>query len=291
MTSDSDFARQDDPLGAIGASLTAAARRRSARLRRRRRGLFATTATAATLAVTGAAFAVTGTSTGIPALDRLIGEQAADDPWKGTDRLDTGAPPPKYDRRPLGGLSPTVEIPLPDGRHLAAAGYETRDGMICSATVDPADDSVKPRGGAGCTNIRILKRELRSRPARIGGGGGSPISPDRYGVHVGVARGDVVGVTVGISGKPPVEAVVSGPWRPPSWNGAPLRVFFAVLPTPPRDVIRSGGFHRWFPTAIAARLADGTIVDLSGPTDKTPPRSRPSNETPPPSRPSNETRP
>lgn len=264
MTSDdSDFARQDDPLAAIGASLSAAARRRAVRLRRRRRGAFAALATTATLAVAGGAFAVTGISTGVPALDRAIGAHTDDDPWRGIDRLDTGAPPPRPDRRPYGGLSPTVDIPLPDGRQLAAAGYETRDGMVCSVIVDPEDTAAEPHGGLGCTNIRILKNELRERPVRIGGGGGSPIDPARFGTFFGVARGDVTAVTVGVAGGPPVEAVVSDSWQPPSWNGTPLRVFFAVLPAPPREAMRPGGLRRWFPTARSARLADGTVVDLA----------------------------
>jgi len=257
----SDFARQDDPLAAIGASLTAAAHRRSAHLRRRRHGLFAAVATTATLAVAGGAFAVTGTSTGVPALDRAIGNYAADDPWEGHEG--PGGPRVPVDRRPYGGLSPTIDIPLPDGQRVAAAAYETRDGMICSTIVDPKDTTANPRGGFGCTNIRILKKWLQGDgPAHIQGGGGSPVSPERWGIHGGIARGDVVGVTVGVEGGPPIDAVVSGAWQPPSWNGTPLRVFFAVLPSPPRGAIRAErDFHRWFPTVRSARLADGTVIE------------------------------
>ncbi len=168
MRSDhSDFARQEDPLGAIGASLAAAARRRTTRLRRRRRGLVATAATAATLLATGAAVAVTGTSTGVAVLDRWIGH-ATDPRAPGEPFYPRGRSAPRVDRSPSGGFSPAVEIPAPGGETLVAAGYAARDGSICSVMLDSADTSKAPRGGRGCLGARLLRREPRrsSRPAR-----------------------------------------------------------------------------------------------------------------------------
>jgi hypothetical protein len=269
MRSDhSDFARQEDPLAAIGASLAAAASRRSARLRRRRRGLAATAATAAMLLVTGAAVAVTGTSTGVSVVDRWVGH-ATDPRTSERPFYPGGRSAPRIDRSPGGGFSPVVEIPAPGGEMLVAAGYASRDGSICSVMLDSADTAKAPRGGRGCLGARLLRRELAERPARLGGGGGSPLPDPKVplSVYFGVARGDVVGVTVGVRGKPPVEGVVSDAWRPPAWSGPPLRVFFAVMPAPKFDRMRSHGrpppLHRWFPSEVRARLADGTVVDSS----------------------------
>jgi hypothetical protein len=255
-----------DPLDAIGATLVAAARRRRTSRLRTLRGAAATAAALAVLALTGGALAMTGTSTGVLALDRWLDTTAERHPGMAPEgRLaspEPGPTPPVPNVAPADDTSPPVKVPMGDGIEWVGVGYEARNRTICSALVDPAsaDD---PRGGTGCLGERLLRRALASEPARLGGAGGGQVRKrGRHAtVYNGVARDDVTGLTLTEPGRPPVGAVLSEPWRPRGWNGRSLRVFFAVLP------LRDAGPPRLpmpFPD-MRARLRDGRAVPVRHP--------------------------
>ena len=148
-----------DPLGAIRTELVAAARRRRGARRRRRRAATLAAAAALLLAMAGGAVAITDTETGVPAIDRLLdfatqqATQPAGDPQAGHEPLPPGVePPPVPDVRPTAGsVSPPFEVSLGEGRRAVAVGYESRDGMFCSALAEP--DAPLETSPAGVTCV------------------------------------------------------------------------------------------------------------------------------------------
>lgn len=230
-----DYPRARDPLGKIHAGLVAAVRQRQASRRRRRRVLAACATAAGLLATTGGAIAVTGTTTGVPAIDRWF------------DFVEQRQPPPAGDGSvPQGDIRPapgTVSTPftvgLGGGAKAVAVGYESRGGMMCVGLADPGDVEGPPSGGTGCLSKRLLKAELRAAPGRTIGGGGLNTSTGRPAMLAkGFARQDVRKLAVRTTTGKPLASGLSRPWAPSGWDGAPIRAWVAVITgymTGPRD--------------------------------------------------------
>lgn len=227
MSDRDDKPRTHDPLGRIHAGLVAAVRQRQASRRRRRRVLAVCAAAAGLLATTGGAIAVTGTTTGVPAIDRWF------------DFLEERRPPPpathgsapQGDVRPAGGtVSSPFEVELGGGARAVAVAYESRGGMMCIGLADPGDVEGPPSGGTGCLSKRLLKGELRAVPGRRVGGSGLNTSTGRPAILVkGFARQDVRRIVATTTTGKPLASGLSRPWAPSGWDGEPIRAWVAVI--------------------------------------------------------------
>jgi hypothetical protein len=103
--------------------------------------------------------------------------------------------------------------------------YLSRDGEICSATVED-DSEGGPRGGVGgCVAPGQLSARVERDglvPSGLTGGPGGVL-------HDGFAHRDVVSVRAfGPDG--PVEAQLTRPWSPDAPGAEPLRYFAVVVP-------------------------------------------------------------
>ena len=221
-----------DPLGAVRDELLAAARRRTA-ARRRRRQVAATVAAAlGLLAVAGGALAVTNTTTGVAAIDRMLETRSRPLTHVGGpppeerdgDSLPPGVePPPMPDLQPSAGgeSSAPVEVELADGTRLVAVGYVNRDHDLCTAIADPGAPTMPESGAVGCIGPGQVERVLAAAPARIISLGG--LGP-RTILLQGIAAENVRSVTVDDGGTR-VEAALSEAWVPIGAGSEPVRVF------------------------------------------------------------------
>jgi hypothetical protein len=198
----------------------------------------------ALFALASAALALSGVSTGVPAIDRLL-----DRTTRSFEDVPPGAPVPKFQPQ-RGSVSEKLRFQL-GGRHYTAVGFRAEDGSICSALVDP--ESERASGGIGCAGARSLRRGLRSDPLFLSGGGGGELR-----IAHGFARADVERLTLTGSGDHGVIAL-SEPWRPGAQDGEPIRFFYVVTEwqaTGPRAPLLPRGVR------IEARLADGSVIEL-----------------------------
>jgi hypothetical protein len=263
MTHDSGHLIQSDPLKAIRRELVRAARRQ--RSARRRRGVLVTAVAAVgLLALTGGALAITGSATGVPAIDNWL-NHADETSSKLVEEREPGddgkAPVPDVTPVP-GTVSNPFEISLGDGTSAKGVGYQSRDGTICAALADPGDTALPPRGGSACVGVDVLAAALAKDPVRVVGAGGlrprgeagSPLS-----ILKGFATDDVRRLFVTVPGMDRVESALSDPWVPGNWHAGPLRAFFAAI-----DVVPSSGSpgNPLAGAKIEAQLADGRIVTI-----------------------------
>lgn len=208
------------------------------------RALLVAALLAGALVVAGGALALNGAGTGVPAIDRLLDRAGRD-----FDDVPKGAPKPQFQPQP-GSVSEPLRFRF--GRlRFTAVGYRAADGLICSATVDPA--AVRTTGGIGCVGRRHLDRSLRRDPVLLSGGGGG-----RVRVAHGLTRADVESLRVVGTGERAVVAL-SEAWRPRGPDSMPIRFFYVVTkgePTGPGALLLPKG------TRIEARLADGTVSVL-----------------------------
>ena len=208
------------------------------------RALLVAALLAGALAVAGGALALSGAGTGEPAIDRLL-ERAGRD----FDDVPVGAPKPRFQPQP-GSVSEPVRFRF-ERLRFTAVGYRAADGMICSATVDPA--AVRTTGGIGCVGTRHLDRSLRREPVLLSGGGGG-----RVRVAHGFTRADVESLRLVGTGERAAVAL-SSPWRPRGPESEPIRFFYVVVKSDalgPRAVLLPKGAR------IEARLADGSVSVL-----------------------------
>ncbi|MEX1142472.1 MAG: hypothetical protein WD993_03575 [Thermoleophilaceae bacterium] len=253
---------ETDPIGAIRTELVAAARRRRAtRLRRRRLATVAATLVA-TLACVAAASALTDLGTGIPAIDRFLGNYS-----RNTDRNIDGPPSlhpsAQLDAVPkLGGPAVAIEVPWgPESERAVASLYTSQGGRLCFALVEPVEPGVGMVRGRqeSCHDPQILGSRVREKHAVLSGVtfGESTV------VHGYAAPGvDVTGVT-GPKGPLRVRASEAIPLESPDLAGLRLFVAYRTDPLMQRDrwsaATPRGGDPRRY--AVHARLDDGRAIE------------------------------
>jgi len=225
-------------------------RRRARRLgapssgRTPRRVLLAAAVLIALFALAGAALALSGAGTGVPAIDRLIDRATHD-----SKDVGPGAPVPRFQPQP-GSVSDKLSFQF-GGHHYTAVGFRTKDGMVCSALVEPKSE--RANGGIGCIGARSLRRALAEGPGRLSGGGGG-----RPTIANGFARAEVVSLTLTGAGDHGMVAL-SEAWRPRGPDSTPIRFFYLVMDTEtagPRAPLLPEGLR------IEARLDDGSVIEL-----------------------------
>lgn len=199
----------------------------------------------------------------------LKGEKAERVSWTyaGEERsFDVGrflrnAPPP-YGPIPEGAPNPTVEPAAESasntlafvfsGTSYAAVGYRDTRNLVCVRLIKP--DLNRP-GSNACLNKRGLGDELASKPVHLFAAGGAGDGLESM-VHTGFARADVVEIQPRDPASD-VTVVLSDPWRPEPWEGAPIRFLLAfdrgaVAPAP-------GTAPR---VSLEARLDDGRVLPI-----------------------------
>jgi hypothetical protein len=202
----------DDPLAAIRDQLVAAARGRIVRRRRRRRAALVVALLALLVAAGAAASELTGFSTGVPAVDRLLAVESGD----GGRGLDL--------RPGTGGASDPLPAPgLTGGEGGMALAYLSRARRVCTAAAEDIGDRGVRGSFGGCYEPADLTRRLERRGVVLTGMSGSP--DDR--TYSGHAAGDVVAVRLLLPGGP-VEAELTKPWTPRAPGGEPQRFFVGV---------------------------------------------------------------
>jgi hypothetical protein len=213
----------------------------------RRRALLLVAALLGVLVVAGSAIAISGSSTGIPAIDDLLDKAS---------RPALEAPPfaPGRDVRPVPG---SISAPLAfdsDGIRFTAVGFRSRNGMICSAQVDSAATPERPTGGVGCLSERLLRKALDDSPVHVFAGGGGA-----HQAFQGFARADVVGLALADAGAHG-NVGLSEPWKPEPWAGEPIRFFYAIVPA--TEAEGSNDAAPWHVLPLKATMANGDSVEI-----------------------------
>lgn len=237
-------------LDATRAGLLDSARRTSsgtpARPARARRGRAIAITIAALLGLgivgTGASALVSG-STGIPAVDRLLGiyERESSRP-EASGTFGPGA----QDLRPApGGNSVSMETSLDDGSRVQTTFYISLDGSGCTAVVGPDAEQVAAR--VHCTPSEVLETRLtRDR--------GLVIAAQQYGATV-LLTGVVDDGVIGLEGvRQPLNISLGERW--PMTDARVLKPFVAVGPTDPGATMVVSDF------ALRAVVADGSRTDI-----------------------------
>jgi hypothetical protein len=202
-------------LDSARAASAAGGRRRRGR---RRRTLSLTVAALVTLTVVGAgATALMTGSTGVPAVDRLLGIfEAEREDARGRPKVDLSPSAP----------GPVIEMDLPgDGRVELVEGstYVGRGGQICSATTQFARGSGQRRQGtAYCEPPSVLAADLRAQPLKV-----ATIQVSGAVVLTGWVGDEVRKLSV-IGPYGPVTARLSKPWLPPDSATGSVRSFLAI---------------------------------------------------------------
>jgi len=209
-----------------------------------RRALLVAAVLAALFALAGGALALSGVSTGVPAIDDLL-----DGATRDFADVPPGAPRPLFQPQP-GSVSDKLKFQF-RGHEYTAVGFRAADGSVCTALVEP--ESKRANGGIGCIGAPSLRRALAQGPGRLSGGGGR-----RPTISHGFARADVVSLALTGAGRDGVVAL-SEAWRPAGEDGQPVRFFYLVTNrrAGPRVPLLPDGWR------IEARLADGSVVTLA----------------------------
>jgi hypothetical protein len=195
-------------------------------------------------ALAGGALALSGVTTGVPAIDRLL-----DGATRDFADVPRGAPRPLFQPQ-RGSVSDKLSFEFRRHRY-TAVGFRAADGSVCTALVEP--ESKRANGGIGCIGAPSLRRALAQGPGRLSGGGGR-----RPTISHGFARADVVSLALTGAGHRGVVAL-SDAWRPAGEDGQPVRFFYLVTNRqagPRLPLLPPRGWR------IRARLADGSVVTL-----------------------------
>lgn len=229
--------------------------------RRRRTASLATAAVLAFAVVGAGATALVTGSTGVPAIDRLLGYNAAD-----RDRTGGGGPssrPPGETVTPRQGTPNMVlRAPFEVGgvaHEAVASSYRSANGALCLVTTT-AESDPEPRGSGSCLSLPALKRQLADRNVV-----NASLNVGQTLVLGGYTSAEVEGLEIdGPGGKLTVR--LSGRWRPDGPGTEELRSFLAVAPQgldggsldadAADKVIDPSGYR------VRARLSDGTVVDV-----------------------------
>jgi hypothetical protein len=187
---------------------------------RRRRTLAVTVAALLGLGVVGAgASALVSGSTGVPAVDRLLGiyEQNLNKPGA----ADRGGPSGSDLQPSASKAAEPIETVLPDGSKSVTTFYVAQDGGICSAVAALGESGA---GTLSCGSPGDIAKAVQ--------GGGELQGMSGLGTSHIVLRGYVGGDVVSLSGRGPrgpLEVRLGEPWTPSSTPAVgSLRPFVAV---------------------------------------------------------------
>lgn len=248
---------QSDPLSFLRSELVSAAHRRLA-ARRRRRFFVMALAVLALLPAASGALAITGSETGITAIDRWF--DVADEVAPESSDEAGEHNPPKASFRPAPNTSSQpFDVPIASGSTVGL-GYQSSDGNICTVLVENDDTSLSPPGQGACISQPILAEALAHNPARIVGDGAFPITESTPTIAIvqGFARGDVRNLALVMPDGEQMVAALSDAWTPGTWQGKPLRAFMVAIPLPPtHDATTFSPFN----ALLRATLRDGQVVD------------------------------
>jgi hypothetical protein len=186
--------------------------RRGARRRRRTASSVAVALLTLSILGAGAAAVVVGT-TGVPAVDRLLGA------------FETRSEKPGSPGLPAGGFqassrASTIEVPA-GSQTLVSASYVAIDGRVCSALTDPERQDAF--GTATCATRTTLEKQFSSRDGMLLGVVGLS--------EAVVLRGFVSGRVKSLSGEGPsgpLETRLGEPWKPDGFGGLEVRPFVAI---------------------------------------------------------------
>jgi hypothetical protein len=204
----------------VGYAHRVQAKRKARRRVRRQRVLVLASTMLLTLAVAaGAASALISGSTGLAAVDRLLGiyEAGLPDPAR-DDRSPRSRTLPNVEPRP--GAS-TLSVAVPHGlRKAVGTVYPSVGGHLCFVLALSYERADKPIGGRTCTPLSHLTRGLARRPALIEG-----VTALETAVVAGYAAADVESLSIVGPGGKPLRVRLSDPWTPDVPGARSLRVF------------------------------------------------------------------
>jgi hypothetical protein len=225
-----DGARQD-LLGSARGGAARAARRPRAR-RRRTVSVAVTSLLALGVAGAGASALVTGT-TGVPAVDRLLGIHEQNRPGGGLQP------------DPAGGSS-SVEISTRDGQRFVSTSYVSKDGRICTVITD-----VEPGrpGGGGCAAPSAIADSLE----RDGGLVTGVVANGGEALLTGFVRSDVVEIeALGPDGN--VKTEVGSEWPLRTLGTGSLKPFLAVSGKRPNGQVTGADYEIYAVTGTGDRF-------------------------------------
>lgn len=234
----------------VDGARSATARRVRGRRRRRRRTTSLAMAALVSLAALGAgATALVGGSTGVPAIDRLLGTYEAGLEKPGSEgRSGRGLP------QAGSGASESIEVWVDErSRRLVSLAYVDRHGKVCSISRENGGPGKEGSGRIGCVVSEFVADRLVKQPVLI-------MSTIRYGKEVvvtGFADRRVKGLEGrGPNGRFPVRL---GPeWIPDVAGLSPLKPFVAVVPI---DDASSGDLLD-LDLAFEGTTGDGEVFDV-----------------------------
>jgi hypothetical protein len=218
---------ESDALGSLREELMRAATRVPAGRRRAHRAVVVVAIVVALLAATAGAAELTGFTTGVPAVDELIGVET-NTPRPGAE---TGA-----DHRPgPGSATEALAVPMGDGTYQTVA-YLARDGSVCVASAERHRGSVRGTTG-GCPPLDDVNRQVERR------GGvwfGSAIGADERSNNF-IVDGEAEAVRPLDKGDWTV--LMTRPWTPQAAGARPLRLVVTIDETDignPDDGLQKG---------------------------------------------------
>jgi hypothetical protein len=194
-----------DPLAALRAELTMAAGRRIRQRRARRRTAVIVAAIALLVGATAATAALIKSSTGVPAVDKL---------------LEIEVPP---GQRPAPG-SASKPLKVPEGDHNTnVVAYLARNGSVCVSSADFGGRGGSVRGGfGGCPPLEDVNRRVERRGA-VWFGSAHGVDQRTYQLIVG---GDVESIRSRAKGE--WRFKMTPPWTPRARDARPLRLVLAI---------------------------------------------------------------
>jgi len=222
---------ETDALAAVRAELVGAAGRRISRRRGRRRTALIIAVATLLAAATAATAALIDSSTGVPAVDKL---------------LDVDVPP---SRHPAGPGSASDPLRVPEGDHTTnVVAYHARDGSVCVTSADLKPGGSVRGGFGGCPPLSDVNRRIERRGA-VWFGSSHGADQRTYQLIVG---GDVDSIRALEKGHWTVK--MTPPWTPRAPDARPLRLVVAI---DDQDLPELEGVNTSFPK-LELRYADGS---------------------------------
>jgi hypothetical protein len=195
---------ETDALAALREELTRAAARQASKRRPPRRAAVGIALAVGLLGATGAAAALTDTSTGVPAVDELL----AIDHMGGRDGL------------PAGDATEPITVRMGDGSYQMVA-YLTRGSQVRIAFAEPHNGGVRGGSGGGWTAAELARR-LERRGTDLQGGTYGPEQRVFYGFAEGAVR------SVRVKGDGDWTVKMTEPWTPQAEGARPLRLLVVI---------------------------------------------------------------
>jgi hypothetical protein len=226
---------ETDPLAALREELLSAAGRRTRSRRRIRRAVVVAALAAGLLAATAATAAIGGFSTGVPAVDDLIGVE-------GGPRGLVGLP--------AGSASEPLAVKMGDGTYQMVA-YLTQSGDICVVFAERHRGGVRG-GGGGCPPVEDVSRQVERRGAAWQGSShGLDQRTNQY-----LVDGEVE--TISPQGDGDWKVLMTPPWTPDAPGARPLRLAVVI-----DDADLPGGEDGLQPGELPVEAYDEPVMELT----------------------------